>query len=72
LCRFTAPGLFILSSSFNVTSESTPRIVVVIGAMVTVDKYSIAVPCKHHDEPLLVRCSEPTEDLFQGPLELFS
>jgi hypothetical protein len=38
LCRFTAQGAFIPSSSLSMTSEGTPRIVDVIGATVTVDK----------------------------------
>jgi hypothetical protein len=43
LCRFTAQGDFIPSSSVKTTSEGTPRIVEVTGATVTVDKYAMAL-----------------------------
>jgi len=43
LCRFTAHADFIPSSSFNTTSDGTPRIVEVTGATVTVDKYAMAL-----------------------------
>ena len=43
LCRFTAHGDFIPSSTAKATSEGTPRMVVVIGATVTVARYSIAL-----------------------------
>ena len=43
LCKFTAHALFIPSSSFKTTSDGTLRIVDVIGATVTVDKYSRAL-----------------------------
>lgn len=43
LCRFTAHGPFIPSLSSSVTSDGTPRIVDVIGATVTVDRYATAV-----------------------------
>src|SRR5271163_113104 len=43
LCRFTAHGAFIPSSSFSTTSDGTPRIVDVTGATVTVDKYAMAL-----------------------------
>jgi hypothetical protein len=38
LCRFTAQGAFMPSSSFKTTSDGTPRIADVMGATVTVDK----------------------------------
>jgi hypothetical protein len=38
LCRFTAHGDFMPSSSFSATLEGTPRMVEVIGATVTVDR----------------------------------
>jgi hypothetical protein len=43
LCRFTAQGDFMPSSSFRTTSDGTPRIVDVTGATVTVDKYAMAM-----------------------------
>src|SRR5438874_12475771 len=43
LCRLTAQGAFMPSSSFKTTSDGTPRIVEVIGATVTVDKYAMAL-----------------------------
>jgi len=43
LCRFTAHGVFMPSSSLSVTSDGTPRIVDVIGATVTEDKYKTAL-----------------------------
>jgi hypothetical protein len=38
LCKFTAHGDFMPSSSFKTTSDGTPRTVDVMGATVTVDK----------------------------------
>src|SRR5258707_14906768 len=46
LCRFTAHGDFMPSSSFRTTSDGTPRIVEVTGATVTVDRYAMAC-CQH-------------------------
>src|SRR5271169_3809161 len=43
LCRFTAHGDSMPSSSFRTTSEGTPRMVEVTGATVTVDKYAMAL-----------------------------
>src|SRR5208337_1351964 len=43
LCRFTAHGDFMPSSSLRTTSDGTPRIVEVTGATVTVDKYPMAL-----------------------------
>jgi hypothetical protein len=43
LCRLTAQGALMPSSSFRSTSEGTPRMVEVIGATVTVDKYGTAL-----------------------------
>jgi hypothetical protein len=43
LWRFTAQSAFIPSSGVSITSDGTPRIVDVIGATVTVDKYAMAL-----------------------------
>lgn len=43
LCRFTAHGCFIPSSSVRTTSDGTPRMAEVIGATVTDDKYGMAL-----------------------------
>jgi len=43
LCRLTAQDVFMPSSSLKITSEATPRIVDVIGAMETVERYAIAL-----------------------------
>ena len=43
LCKFTAHGNFMPSSSFRTTSDGTPRIVATTGATVTVDKYAMAL-----------------------------
>ena len=43
LCRFTAHAAFMPSSSPSTTSEGTPRIVDVMGATLTVDKYEMAL-----------------------------
>jgi hypothetical protein len=43
LCGFTAHVVFITSASSSTTSDGVPRIVDVIDATVTVDKYAMAV-----------------------------
>jgi hypothetical protein len=43
LCRFTAHGDFIPSSTFKTTSEGTLRIVEVMGATVTFARYGMAL-----------------------------
>jgi hypothetical protein len=43
LCRFAAHIVLMPSDSSSVTSDGTPRIVDVIGATVTVDKYATAL-----------------------------
>jgi hypothetical protein len=43
LWRFTAHAVFMPSSAPKTTSEGTPRIVEVMGATLTVDKYEMAL-----------------------------
>ena len=43
LCRFSAHGGFMASSSFRTTSEGTPRMAEVTGAGVTVDRCWVSV-----------------------------
>ena len=43
LCRFMAHGPFIPSASFKATSDGIPRMVEVMGATVTVNKYAMAL-----------------------------
>jgi len=43
LCRLTAHAPFIPSASVKRTSDGTPRMVEVMGATVTADKYAIAL-----------------------------
>src|SRR5215471_1717357 len=62
LCRFTAQATFIPSSSCNATSDGTPRIVLVIGATVTVARYSIA----------LFRVKTSTGRFLSGAAKLYS
>jgi len=58
LCRFTAHGDFMPSSSFRTTSDGTPRIVEVTGATVTVDRY--AMPCCQHRHSTSLRSAGRT------------
>lgn len=44
LCRLTAHRMFIPSPMSRITSEGTPRTVEVMGAMVTVARWGIALP----------------------------
>ena len=62
LCRLTAHADFIPSSTLNMISDGTPRIVVVIGATVTVDRYSIA----------LLRVNTTTGRFLSGAAKLYS
>src|SRR5579862_5252456 len=43
LCKFTAHERFIPSASVKSTSDGTPRMVLVMGATVTADKYPMAL-----------------------------
>ena len=53
------------SSSFRTTSDGTPRIVEVTGAIVTVDKYPMALFARQHEgRPLFVGRGKLVEPNF--------